>query len=441
MRRPFWHAPAAIMLVVLGVTAVGTTVVGLLLGSAPQGSAGTSPASAASSPGGTVEGQASQADAGQPAAGDVAGAALPTDVERMPAAAMPVRRSGDQQRTLLLQVRDGAGPVTNAVLLATSDGRNDATALLMSPGLLVPTPDWLPLAQTASTGDTLLGRNAVSMLLGVRVDASLILDRLALAAIVDAVGGIPIEIDQSVSVTDDGGGTVSIPAGSRVIDGVTAADYAIVRAPGEDEADRMARFADVLGRTLRVLPADPEQMRQLVLSLGSLAKSTQTNEQLVQTLLDLQQDAALGDLAFVPLPTTGVRGDGLQQLDPVLGSHLVSSELPDAWLRPGESPSARVVLRSAGAAPGQVAAALAQLQASGLTVIDAGGASLPLPTTRVLVQDASPVAHAMGLDVAAALSLPVSAIRIDGGARPTPDVVVLLGRDAPTLAEPGASPL
>ena len=244
-----------------------------------------------------------------------------------------------------------------------------------------------------------------------------------------------------MSVADDGSGSVSIPAGSRVIDGVTAADYAIARAPGEGEADRMTRFADVLGRILRALPAEPDEMRQLVLSLGSLAKSTQTNEQLVQTLLDLQNDAALGDLDFVPLPTTGVRGDGLEQVDPALGAQLISRQLPDAWLRPGESPSARVVLRSSGAAPGQVAAALAQLQASGLTVIDAGPASLPLPTTRVLVQDASPVAHAMGLDVAAALGLPDSVIRIDGGARPTPDVVVLLGRDAPTLAEPGASPL
>jgi len=432
------------MLIVLGVTVVGTTVVGLLLGGT-QGLAGSSESAPA-----RVTADSPDEGAGEPEPGAAADpppadpravAALPTDVERMPGATLPEPRSGEPQRTLLLQVRDGSGPVTNAVLLATSDGRHGATAVLMSASLLVPTPAWQPMAQTASTGDTLLGRNAVSMLLGVRVDASLILDRLALAAVVDAIGGIPIQIDRPVIAAGDGTATVSIPAGSRVIDGVTAADYAIAQVPGEREADRMARFADVLRPVLRELPRDPEEMRQLVLSLGSLAKSTQTNEQLVQTLLDLQRDAALGDLAFMQLPTTGVRGDGLEQFDPALTARLVSDALPDAWLRPGESPSARVVLRSAGAGPGQVAAALAQLDAGGLTVIDAGRASLPQDATTVLVQDASPVAHAIGLDVAAALGLPDSAIRIDGGARPTPDVVVLLGRKAPALAEPAVSPL
>jgi anionic cell wall polymer biosynthesis LytR-Cps2A-Psr (LCP) family protein len=351
----------------------------------------------------------------------------------MPSAVIGSTRQGMRQRTLLLLIRDKDSMVTNAVLLATSDARHPASAVLIPPSLLVPTPSWTSLAETAASPDTLLSRNAVSMLLGVRVDASMILDRLALAAIVDAIGGVPAEVERPVTVVESGKVVVNVPAGARVLDGVTASDYAMALPAGRAEADRMTRFTSVLRAILRDLPQQQE-LRQLVLSLGSLAKSTQTNEQIVAILADLGRDSVAGDIGYRDLPVTAVRGDGVVQVDQSRARALILDSLSDAVLQPGESSGVRVVLATAGATPGQVALALARLESEGMTVIESGPAPIQLPTTAVMVQDASPVARAMGLDVASALGLPAAAVRIDGGVRPAPDVVVWLGRDAPTLA-------
>jgi hypothetical protein len=73
------------------------------------------------------------------------------------------------------------------------------------------------------SADTLAAKNGVSTLLRVRIDATLTLDRLALAGLVESVNGI----------------TVDLGLGSVTLDGVTAADYATKLRPGESEADRI----------------------------------------------------------------------------------------------------------------------------------------------------------------------------------------------------------
>ena len=429
MSRRRWHAPQGILVIVLGVAVLGTLLVGLLLGASPStSSTGSADASAMT-----------RADE-DPAPGSPGTVpALPTDVEQMPAVVIGTSREGFQQRTLLLMVKGSDGLVANAVLLATSDERHPASALMIPPSLLVPTPSWTSLSETASSADTLLARNALSMLLGVRIDASLILDRLAFAAIVDAIGGVPAQVDRPITVVDAGEVVTDVAAGSRVLDGVTATDYATAMPSGGQESDRIARFSAVLRAALRDLPTQPEDLRQLVLSLGSLAKSTQTNEQIVALLRDLGRDSVAGDIQYQTLPVIVVRGSGPVQVDLAGASRIIRRTLPDAVLQPGESPGVRVMLASAGATPGEMAAAVARLEAEGFTVIEAGLAPIHLSSTAIMVQDPSPVARAMGLDVSAALGMPASAVRIDGGTRPIPDVVVWLGRDAPTLAS-GTAP-
>jgi hypothetical protein len=174
-------------------------------------------------------------------------------------------------------------------------------------------------------------------------------------------------------------------------------------------------------------------MRQVVLSLGSLAKSTATNDELVGLLLLMQQDAAAGLFEPMTIPTTAVRGAGPVALDPERAADLVYEVMPDAVLAPGESSGVRVVLRAAGASAGQVAQALALLEGQGMTVIDSGPSPVGQRDSTVLIQDSSPVARSLGGDVARALGLPPTAVRVNGGSRPTPDVLVLLGRSAALL--------
>ena len=159
------------------------------------------------------------------------------------------------------------------MLLATGGAVNGGSRIYLSPILLVPTPLPTPLEATVGSSDTLQARTGVSMVLGVRVDAAVAFNRLALAALVDAVGGVPISVRESVRVTDAAGRTIeSVAIGDRTLPGVSAATYALALQPGEQQADRMRRFGEVMERVLAELPDYVESMRQLVLSLGSLAK-------------------------------------------------------------------------------------------------------------------------------------------------------------------------
>jgi len=424
-----WHAPQSILLLVLGVAVVGTVAVGLILDGTPQAATAESVATDA----------ALAADGSPTPDSAVSAPELIPSADRGPLGALDSSGRALRQRTLLLMVRDEQGLVTNAVLLATSDPSHPAAALMIPPGLLVPTPTWTTLARTGASTDTLRPSNAVSALLGVRIDGSLILDRLALAAIVDAIGGVPAQVDRPLMVVKSGQLVVNIPAGSRVLDGLEACDYAMALPTPIAEPDRISRFTSVLRSILRDLPEEPEELGQLVLSLGSLARSTQTNERSVSILRDLSRDSRAGDMDYGLLPTVAVRGAGPVQVDLDRAKEIVLSSMPDAVLQPGQSPGIRVILAAAGASPGQVAMALARLEADGRAVIEAGAAPLPQATTAVMIPDNSPQARAMGVEVAAALGLPEGAVRIEPGVRASPDVVVWLGRDAQTLAS-GSAP-
>lgn len=365
---------------------------------------------------------------------------LPQDQVQSPAVAAPSAPTVEQsiaapppsQRTLLFQVTDKEGLAVANVLLATGGAVNGGSRIYLSPILLVPTPLPTPLESTVGATDTLQARTGVAMLLGVRVDAAVAFNRLALAALVDAVGGVPMSVQESVRVVDATGRTVeSVPVGARTLPGVSAATYALALQPGEQQGDRLRRFGEIMERVLAELPDDVESMRQLVLSLGSLAKSTATNDELVDTLMLVQAEAAAGTSEQVVLPVTTLRSGRAAVMQRPEGPELVESLLPDARLTPGESRTIRVVLVRAGAPTASVLAATASLIDAGFTVVD-GGRRLR-GETRVVIPDASAGSVSAGAAVAEALGVPVSSVRIDGGGRPEVDVVVLLGEGSPDL--------
>ena len=92
------------------------------------------------------------------------------------------------------------------------------------------------------------------------------------------------------------------------MDGVAAADYAVLRIPGENDDDRMERFSAILRSVIAALPPTDDQLRQLVTSLGSLAQSTVPTEDLVPFLLSVRTDVEFGDVRIDTLPVEVIRG-------------------------------------------------------------------------------------------------------------------------------------
>ena len=315
--------------------------------------------------------------------------------------------------TVLLQLKDDEGNAVVNLLLGGEPAEHAGSSLFLPSGLLIPTPTVLPLQATPGSADTLAAKNGVSTLLLVRIDATLTLDRLALAGLAESVNGI----------------TVDLGLGSVTLDGVTAADYATQLRPGESEADMQVRAREVIIQALRGLPDTDESMRQLLASLGSLARSTATNDELVPLLAQIRMDALSGNVIRANLPVTVVATGATNSVvvNEPAARVLIDQMFPTDTLTTGEPPLPRVVLEVAGASAGYALKIRRQLTDSGVAVIDGGVSDFALQVSRVLINAAVPRSYDLGFAIADSLGLPEESVQASTDS--PVDVIVRLGAD------------
>lgn len=217
------------------------------------------------------------------------------------------------EQTLLLQVLDTDGYARgNVVIGIEPPGTDPLTVFLAVPAslLVAEGDDSVTLGTTPQSANTLAGVTAIEEGLGLRVDAGLQLDRLAFAGLVDAVDGVWVELNRPIllpAIGEEGRVRVLGPGWVKM-DGIAAADYAVLRVPGESEDDRIARFMRVLQETIERMPRTEDQMRQLLTSLGSLAQSTVPTEELVPFLMTVRSDVDFGSVRTEVLPVEIIRG-------------------------------------------------------------------------------------------------------------------------------------
>ena len=319
--------------------------------------------------------------------------------------------------TLLLQLKDSAGQAVVNIVLGGEPGEHAGSALSLPPGLLVPTPAVMALGATPGSNDTLAAKNGISTSLLVRIDATLTLDRLALAGLVESVNGV----------------TVDLGLGSVTLDGVTAADYATSLRRGDVEADRQARAQAVITQALRGLADNDEAMRQLLASLGSLARSTATNDELVPLLEQIRLDALSGTMLRSELPVTVVASGSTDTvvIDQPRARAVVEALFPTDILTTGQTPLPRVVLEAAGASAGYALKVRRQLTEAGVAVVDGGVSAAPLRVSRVLLNAAVPRSRDLGFSIAESLGLPEWAVQASTDS--PVDVIVRLGADEEPL--------
>jgi hypothetical protein len=217
------------------------------------------------------------------------------------------------EETLFLQVLDADGYARGNVVIGIEPPATDPlTVFLAVPASLhvAQGDDSVTLGATPQAADTLAGVTAIEDSLGLRVDAGLALDRLAFAGLVDAVDGVWVELTRPILLPAIGEETRLrvLGPGWVKMDGIAAADYAVLRIPGESETDRIDRFLGVLQDAIERMPRTNDQMRQLLTSLGSLAQSTVPTEELVPFLKSVRSDVDFGDVRTEILPVEIIRG-------------------------------------------------------------------------------------------------------------------------------------
>lgn len=383
-----------------------------------------------------------------------------------------------EQQTLLIQVRNDDDLAADNVIVGV-DGGLPAVQVLVPSRLVVDPPGSAPqtLARTAGGLDRSASQNALSDLLALRIDGTLSLGRLALAGMVDFVGGITVDVDTTITTVDESTGqkVVVVPSGSQHLDGTQAAAYALAWLPGEPETARLQRWSQVLTTTISALPDDPLRIEQMLTSLGGSARTTVSTSQVGAFLLRMRAGILAGDqqVHVLPTSTAGVSGsptDGasgpgtptptpspsltaqsptpsaggtlpapanqsavtdqlsLVRVDLPSAQRLLEQVLPTALLGPDEATPRVLVLDGVGQA-GLSAAARADLSRAGLVAIEGGNAAtLGQTSTQISVGSGTNSAD-LGEQIAQALDVPASQVETTSNPVPGAGAVVVLGSD------------
>jgi anionic cell wall polymer biosynthesis LytR-Cps2A-Psr (LCP) family protein len=356
-----------------------------------------------------------------------------TDVgDATPAASDPALR----QPTMLLQLRNADSVAVSNGLLAVG-GPSDKGTMVLIPSTLVldaPTGGTLPLGEIARLPDADASATALSDLLGVRVDGTFAMDTVAFAGLVDAVGGVTAQVDADViGAAPDGTRAVLVPAGTRLLDGLSAARFATYRAPGETEQARLARFQQVFRLVAAKLPAEPELIDPILTSLGSLARSTVPTTTVAQFLARFREQVVAERVDYPSLPVVKLETGGEQTsfgADLEADAALVALHLPDAARVAGPNNKVRVLVQNGRLVPGLGAGARELLVDAGFTYVYGGNASnVVRGTSEVVIPDQTPESVQWGTDIAAALGLPASDIRVATEGQSIADVIVVLADD------------
>lgn len=386
-----------------------------------------------------------------------------------------------EQQTLLVQVRNDDDLAADNVIAGVGAGL-PAVQVLVPSRLVVDTPGSAPrtLAMTGRGLDRAASQNALRDLLALRIDGTLSLGRLALAGMVDFVGGITVDVDTTITTIDEPTGqkVVVVPAGTQHLDGTQAAAFALAWLPGEPETARLHRWSAVLTATVAALPEDPLRIEQMLTSLGGSASTTVSTSQAAAFLLRLragilagtqQVDVlpTLGDVGPTATPSNGATSDGsgsptappaaspsadtspagkpapptasasasttapelsLVRVNLPASQELLERVLPTALLDPGEA-RPRVLVQDGVGEPGLSVAASADVARAGYVAIDGGNAAeLGQELTRIVVGTGTSAAQ-LGTDVAEALDVPLTQVEATADPAQGADALVVLGSD------------
>lgn len=348
-----------------------------------------------------------------------------------PAPTVAVER-GRTQQTLLLQLAGADGAAVGSALLA-HDPATAAGAVLLVPSQVLATPPGsgpLPFGQALAVDSDEAVRHALADLVGVTVDAGWVLDLPTLAALVDTLGGVDVDVDAAVPAPD--GVTVALQPGRQPLSGAQAATYAGVLGPGEPEQARLARLQRLLDGLLAALPSGADQVAGVLGGLGQGSVPGGTDARgLAAVLLGLRDDDRGAALRYDVLPVVVVDTAAAQpslRLD-ADRSRAVVDRLLAGSVPAGARQGGRVKVFNGVGTPMLGEAVRAELVAAGLVYVPGGNAPrFGVARSEVQIGLPTPESLALGRRVATVLGLPADAVRTSPPTSAA-EVVVVVGAD------------
>ena len=337
------------------------------------------------------------------------------------------------EQTLTMTLAAEGSAATSGALMIDDPANASAASVLVPSRLFVegPTPDGIPFGDTVLLGNDAAPGTALADTLDVIVDNTWQVSDAMLAALVEDVGGVLVDVDVDV-VKDD---KVVLAAGDgQLLTGDQAVLYANYLGNGEVEEARLARFGNVVDQLMRRLPDNHDTLVDVFTKVNATEHATLSVDDLADFAQSYGTISRGGDAVYQTLPTTvlastgklpalTVEAEGLERLRTGL---LADSLPPDAG-----GDQITVLVQNGVGTPGLVEdKAATKLRDDGYEFLNGGNANeFGLKETVVLVPDSSEASIALGESVASTLGVPKSAVQVSELGQSVADVVVVLGED------------
>lgn len=346
-----------------------------------------------------------------------------------------------------------------ALLLVRMDPAHQAVRALGIPGATLLEGEALASLNVGQGVDAL--RRGVESLTGQKVDRHLVLNAQGAAQLLDALGGVSVDLAEAMDYEDRAAGwSVHLPTGRRSLRGAEAVGYMRFRGPAggaQDHLGRVQRQQAFLSATLDAFVAPtnwPKAPQLLAIARRNLTTDLPPEEVVGIALWakDLPREAFT--LANFP----GREGRDLRgrwAWVPALGEGraLAARLLAESPFPPPDPATASVSVVDLGGDPSAGADAFNALVATGwrgAKRVMPGSSQAPLPRTRIVVGNGD---RALGQAMLVALGL--GDVVVDGSGDPTAQITLQVGRDwalrrrdaergspapSPALPSPEASP-
>lgn len=152
-------------------------------------------------------------------------------------------------------------------------------------------------------GRETLAVETVERLLNVKMDGYLVIDFNGFEKIIDAIGGVPIDVEKPMKYADVAGGLyIDIPAGLQVLDGKKAMDYVRYRESIRGDLGRIERQHGFIWAVVKRLIAKPDKIPMAVSLIQQSLKTDIDIRDALPIAVDFIQSLVLDRQDFLTLP-------------------------------------------------------------------------------------------------------------------------------------------
>ena len=222
--------------------------------------------------------------------GDGQAAPLPDQVTATPLAPEEVVEPSQEVNNLMFALIGSDQKIISVTVIRQSLNGEKLSIVNIDPKTFIVPPGqgFVPISDAGLQGSFDGVDKAISGALGIPIDGSIYLQRLAYAGLVDSIGGITIVSENLYRVSEPGELPRYVRAGTSLLEGSDAAGYAMLQSKFETTDEFMARGNQVLRAVFENLQGDQERIDEIFSALGSIARSNVPTASIAQLIIELR---------------------------------------------------------------------------------------------------------------------------------------------------------